>query len=162
MGADGIWVTDTSLIGPALRTSDPDRPPVESAASDAALLAAGRHQPPQGQGLVPLMHQRHDARRHARRLAAGFRGMPGLGVETSLGVLGVPGWRAGRRSRGGVCMTAVAGSLGKQAKRNARRESPARPDVAGLAADLRRVVAGEVRFGAGDRALYAYDASVFR
>jgi FAD/FMN-containing dehydrogenase len=59
-------------------------------------------------------------------------------------------------------MTAVAGSLGKQAKRNARRESPARPDVAGLAADLRRVVAGEVRFGAGDRALYAYDASVFR
>ena len=31
-----------------------------------------------------------------------------------------------------------------------------------MARDLRRRVAGEVRFGAGARALYAYDASLFR
>ena len=35
-------------------------------------------------------------------------------------------------------------------------------DVSALRADLRRVVEGEVRFTPGDRALYAYDASVFR
>jgi FAD/FMN-containing dehydrogenase len=41
--------------------------------------------------------------------------------------------------------------------------NPPLPEYAvGLAAELRRQMAGEVRFDAGDRALYAYDASIFR
>jgi FAD/FMN-containing dehydrogenase/Fe-S oxidoreductase len=43
-----------------------------------------------------------------------------------------------------------------------RREQPPGVDAKGLAADLRRQVAGEVRFDAGSRALYATDASNYR
>ncbi|HEX7048928.1 MAG TPA: FAD-linked oxidase C-terminal domain-containing protein [Longimicrobiales bacterium] len=42
------------------------------------------------------------------------------------------------------------------------RAAAARLDAAGLAAELRRTIAGEVRFDAGSRALYATDLSVYR
>jgi FAD/FMN-containing dehydrogenase/Fe-S oxidoreductase len=46
------------------------------------------------------------------------------------------------------------------AKRARRDESP--PYASDLARSLRAEIAGEVRFTPGDRALYAYDASIFR
>lgn len=43
------------------------------------------------------------------------------------------------------------------------RRNPSLPAfTSGLARALRRAVAGEVRFTPGDRALHAYDASIFR
>src|SRR5579875_3867993 len=45
----------------------------------------------------------------------------------------------------------------------AEDRNPPLPDYAArLARDLRRTVAGEVRFGAEARGLYAFDASIFR
>ncbi len=43
-----------------------------------------------------------------------------------------------------------------------RKQIPTRVDARGLAADLRRSIAGEVRFDDGSRALYATDASNYR
>ena len=43
-----------------------------------------------------------------------------------------------------------------------RRGAPYELDARALAAELKREIEGEVRFGTGDRALYANDASVYR
>jgi len=57
-------------------------------------------------------------------------------------------------------MTAV--SAKEADRRSTPRNAPAPPYAAELGRVLRRAVDGEVRFAPGDRAMYAYDASVFR
>src|SRR5271165_479743 len=65
----------------------------------------------------------------------------------------------GRKGRGESPMTMETAKDGRASN---RKTGPLFVDASALAAELRKVIRGEVRFDAGSRALYATDGSNYR